>query len=1083
MECNKEEAIRAKELAEKKMQTKDFSGARTIAMKAQRLFPDLENISQMLSVCDVHCSAEHRAGGNEMDWYGILQVQVTSDEATIRKQFRKLALLLHPDKNKFPGAEAAFKLIGEAQTILLDPRKRCEHNMKRKGGARTSAGGHPPAPSNRYPYDGMQDKFNSRMGNQSPFVNPNQYAGTVPHQQQGLDAFWTACPFCNIRYQYYKNILNRALRCQSCMKPFIAYDMNAQGGRPGCNFFNPWNASAQGPQGNVGGTTGPIPVPKKTQSVGAEGGPMSHAAEDGNADKKDSVGKKKESKKVQEDEVEVQPRKPQKKVNKKRSRKATVESSPSCETSSTDNEEETTNMNDIFPPQDSDIAARCPRRSARQKHQVAYNEEGSEDDFVEPSHSKKSKTSIRSNGASSSGDSGANKYNPPVSTDPGNKKEDKEDLNMASEEVSPEGKECVHDERNPKEQDVETRKSMKCTKEAKEDSHFDLSPDTEMGEGVDYPDSEFFDFDEGRTESRFQTNQVWALYDTRDGMPRFYARIKRVFSTTFKVQFTWLEPNPTNEDEFAWVKEELPIACGTYKHGDSDTSEMLGMFAYVVSWEKGVRGSYKIFPRKGEVWALYKDWDISWSCDPEKHQTFKYDIVEVISDFNEETGVEVVYLIKVKGFVSVFQRPTFKGPESFKIPSKELLKFSHKIPSYRMTGEEDKDFPEGCFELDPASVPPGLKEFELYHGFEKKKKDLAFEDEQVSSNSSFEEKILSTEHTNSDVHGVRKSNEKNKKEAANDGVKRSSPRRVNGVCEKKPTLADDSSTGTKTGGNSNHGGVSGIKANGTKHQVDNMIEKNSEASSSSSDGGVNENNKVKKNSEGSSTPGDGGIYQLPDNEFCNFERDRSIDKFKVGQVWALYSVEDGFPKYYARIEKVDKNPFHVKVLWFESCPVVEEEIRWSKERLPIGCGTFKLTRLYEDFTGAETFSHLVHPKPTTRRGRLYYFHPEIDEIWAIYKNWKPGMSVADIVGGDLEIVQVLETGEIFRVQILVKVQGYTAVFRRLDSILEIPRSNLLRFSHEVPVFPLTNQKGGKLRGCLELDPAALPLPLLFPDSK
>ena len=36
------------------------------------------------------------------------------DEATIRKQYRKLVLLLHPSENKFASAKAAFKLIGEA---------------------------------------------------------------------------------------------------------------------------------------------------------------------------------------------------------------------------------------------------------------------------------------------------------------------------------------------------------------------------------------------------------------------------------------------------------------------------------------------------------------------------------------------------------------------------------------------------------------------------------------------------------------------------------------------------------------------------------------------------------------------------------------------------------------------------------------------------------------------------------------------------------------------------------------------------------------------------------------------------------
>jgi preprotein translocase subunit Sec63 len=101
MECNKEEALRAKEIAEKKFEVQDFAGARKYILKAQQLFPALENISQMVAVCDVHCVAQAKLNGYDMDWYGILQLEATSDDSSIKKQYRKLALLLHPDKNKF----------------------------------------------------------------------------------------------------------------------------------------------------------------------------------------------------------------------------------------------------------------------------------------------------------------------------------------------------------------------------------------------------------------------------------------------------------------------------------------------------------------------------------------------------------------------------------------------------------------------------------------------------------------------------------------------------------------------------------------------------------------------------------------------------------------------------------------------------------------------------------------------------------------------------------------------------------------------------------------------------------------------
>lgn len=65
-----------------------------------------------------------------LDWYGILQLEEVAADATIRKQYRKFALHLHPDKNKFAGTEAAFKLIWKAQRVLLDREKGSMHHLK-----------------------------------------------------------------------------------------------------------------------------------------------------------------------------------------------------------------------------------------------------------------------------------------------------------------------------------------------------------------------------------------------------------------------------------------------------------------------------------------------------------------------------------------------------------------------------------------------------------------------------------------------------------------------------------------------------------------------------------------------------------------------------------------------------------------------------------------------------------------------------------------------------------------------------------------------------------------------------------------
>lgn len=74
MECNRDEAIRARDIAERKFGMQDFAGARKFVLKAQQLYPALEGVPQMLAVMDVHSVAQAKVGGIEMDWYGILEV-------------------------------------------------------------------------------------------------------------------------------------------------------------------------------------------------------------------------------------------------------------------------------------------------------------------------------------------------------------------------------------------------------------------------------------------------------------------------------------------------------------------------------------------------------------------------------------------------------------------------------------------------------------------------------------------------------------------------------------------------------------------------------------------------------------------------------------------------------------------------------------------------------------------------------------------------------------------------------------------------------------------------------------------------
>ena len=84
MECNKDEAFRAKEIAERKVTEKDYAGAKKFALKAQNLYPGLDGIAQMLTTLDVYISAENKVSG-EADWYGMLGVNPCANDEAVRK--------------------------------------------------------------------------------------------------------------------------------------------------------------------------------------------------------------------------------------------------------------------------------------------------------------------------------------------------------------------------------------------------------------------------------------------------------------------------------------------------------------------------------------------------------------------------------------------------------------------------------------------------------------------------------------------------------------------------------------------------------------------------------------------------------------------------------------------------------------------------------------------------------------------------------------------------------------------------------------------------------------------------------------
>ncbi|KTR51549.1 DnaJ C-terminal domain-containing protein [Curtobacterium oceanosedimentum] len=98
----------------------------------------------------------------DKDFYKVLGVDKTASDAELKKTYRKLARQFHPDSN--PGdaaAEARFKEISEAYSVLSDKEQRAEYDQVRAmgSGARFTAGG--PGQGG-----GFEDVFGGMFGQQ-----------------------------------------------------------------------------------------------------------------------------------------------------------------------------------------------------------------------------------------------------------------------------------------------------------------------------------------------------------------------------------------------------------------------------------------------------------------------------------------------------------------------------------------------------------------------------------------------------------------------------------------------------------------------------------------------------------------------------------------------------------------------------------------------------------------------------------------------------------------------------------------------------------------------------------------------------
>lgn len=64
------------------------------------------------------------------DYHGILGVSKKAGKDEIRRAYRRLAMLYHPDRNHEPGATERFKEINEAYSVLSGKEKAPLHTRE-----------------------------------------------------------------------------------------------------------------------------------------------------------------------------------------------------------------------------------------------------------------------------------------------------------------------------------------------------------------------------------------------------------------------------------------------------------------------------------------------------------------------------------------------------------------------------------------------------------------------------------------------------------------------------------------------------------------------------------------------------------------------------------------------------------------------------------------------------------------------------------------------------------------------------------------------------------------------------------------
>ncbi|KAK9724760.1 hypothetical protein RND81_05G096100 [Saponaria officinalis] len=703
MECNKDDAIKAKDIAVRKFTEKDFTGAKKFALKAQSLYPTLDGVSQLLTTLDVHVAAMNKIG-DEMNFYKILGVSPFADDETIKKQYRKLLLQLHPDKNQSVGADTAFQIVSDAFSILSDKTKR--------------------------------SAYNSRHHIKMPQQFPSQFSVPVPKQTAGRGADQNApveAVFTAVRKAVEKLGVNGVHKKPAVRKAGI----NGVREKPGTSSSGRGKAADQNAPAEAGFTAvrkgGVNGVHEKPGPSSSQRKPEKSGAPKPPTPPKPPLPPK--TPKAKKPSLNFQP------IYEKDETFWTVcvrcktryehlraycnktLNCPNCKvgfvavkipTPSTFAPVRPEGNNSSTPNIETPVVKECQKRDKDVAGFVSRGEAPSKkmretgDTLIRNNGSgvpSQPKTDNQSKHYSEAGIpngflgySGRVNTNREMSTDEvRNMLKDVALVDVRKAKVTLDEKTAA----NAKEKVDQNERQMSKLSSTPQIGGFKLKT-TCVATAIMVPNPEFYNFDIDRLELCFGPNQVWAAYDNTDGMPRFYALIHSVVSLDpFKVKISWL--NSISSAEFGSPNRQTNLgrnkSCGNFFVGKHETAYLLNSFSHKIKFDLSLNDVYQIYPKEGEIWALYQNRTAVTS----NNVVNSYDFVEVLENYSDMDGVYVAPINKYRGFRTVYCKQ--QDPKTvMHIPRQDVHRFSHLVPHHTLTGDKNPNLPMGAVELDPAAL-------------------------------------------------------------------------------------------------------------------------------------------------------------------------------------------------------------------------------------------------------------------------------------------------------------------------------------------------------------------------------------------